>query len=82
MLKNSLDKPRTVAIIRPDQTRPDQTRPDQTRPDQTSVKSGHFCCVKFHHAPRGRTASVECSAEVVRSFCVRRKAYREVRPHA
>ena len=25
MLKNSLDKPRTVAIIRPDQTRPDQT---------------------------------------------------------
>ena len=34
MLKNSLDKPRTVAIIRPDQTRPDQTRPDQTRPDQ------------------------------------------------
>ena len=27
MLKNSLDKPRTVAIIRPDQTRPDQTRP-------------------------------------------------------
>ena len=35
MLKNSLDKPRTVAIIRPDQTRPDQTRPDQTRPDRT-----------------------------------------------
>ncbi len=35
MLKNSLDKPRTVAIIRPDQTRPDQTRPDRTRPDQT-----------------------------------------------
>ena len=32
MLKNSLDKPRTVAIIRSDQTRPDQTRPDQTRP--------------------------------------------------
>lgn len=32
MLKNSLDKPRTVAIIRPDQTRPDQTKPDQTRP--------------------------------------------------
>lgn len=72
MLKNSLDKPRTVAII----------RPDQTRPDQTSVKSGHFCCVKFHHAPRGRTASVECSAEVVRFFCVRWKACREVRPHA
>ena len=80
MLKNSLDKPRTVAIIRPDQTRPDQTGPDQTRPD--SVKSGHFCCSQFHHASRGRTASVDLSAEVVRPFCVRRMCRREVRPHA
>lgn len=65
MLKNSLDKPRTVAIIRPD-----------------SVKSGHFCCAQFHHASRGRTASVDLSAEVVRPFCVRRMCRREVRPHA
>ena len=70
MLKNSLDKPRTVAIIRPDQTRPD------------SVESGRFCCAQFHHASRGRTASVDLSTEVVRPFCVRRKECREVRPHA
>ena len=42
-----LDKPIAGAIIR------------QTDRQTDSVKSVHFCRAKFHHAPTGRTASVD-----------------------